>query len=351
MEADAFKDSTTPPRAMPGAMTPQQSDVSASSPSRSTAPATQPVGDSGTSETTSGKPGNLAPATTGLLQEEEGPLSLFEFSPGPGSPFPPASEPLQLDPTAPLQSVDYPAAKSPGGDASDLASPARNIAVPDPYAADIPKAELQSAQQRTSVPGPLPFQLQRAQDLSIPGPATAPGTGTRLAQLGELPPAPSAQIKQPTLKSIRDIQPFHEYQATPVDRIPAMKPLQADTGPDFLDLPLFGELDRDFQHTYYQWLASNLKHNPLYFEDVALERYGHTYSDVVQPFVSVSKFGVQAIGLPYQFALNAAWDEQYALGHYRPGECAPPLRYKIPFNKDAALTAAGVYTGLIFLIP
>jgi hypothetical protein len=108
---------------------------------------------------------------------------------------------------------------------------------------------------------------------------------------------------------------------------------------------------RNFGDSLYLWEASNLWHNPLYFEDAPLERYGHTYPHLIQPFASVGKFGLQLVHLPYQMAINPVWKRVYPLGWYRPGECAPKLHYQIPLNLDAAATEAGVMTGLFFLIP
>ena len=101
----------------------------------------------------------------------------------------------------------------------------------------------------------------------------------------------------------------------------------------------------------FAWEASNLYHNPLYFEDAPLERYGHTHWCVVQPFVSVGKFGVQLAGLPYQMTIDPICKKRYTLGWYRPGECAPKKCYQIPLNARAGVNQAAVVTGLILLIP
>jgi len=108
---------------------------------------------------------------------------------------------------------------------------------------------------------------------------------------------------------------------------------------------------REFGYMNYHWLASNQYHNPLYFEDVSLERYGHSHHDLVQPFVSVGKFGTQLIGLPYQMAINPIHRKQYTLGWYRPGDWAPKKFYQIPLNLKAAAVQAGVTTGAVFLFP
>ena len=108
---------------------------------------------------------------------------------------------------------------------------------------------------------------------------------------------------------------------------------------------------RAFPDTVFPWEASNFYHYPLYFEDPALERYGHTRGFFVQPFCSVGRFSAQLLALPYQMAIDPICEEVYALGWYRPGDCAPKLKYKVPWNTHAAVVEAGVVTGLIFLIP
>jgi hypothetical protein len=108
---------------------------------------------------------------------------------------------------------------------------------------------------------------------------------------------------------------------------------------------------RMFPGMVYQWEASNLYHYPLYFQDPALERYGHTYGDVVQPVASIVRFGVQTVGLPYQMAIDPITHRQYALGWYRPGEYAPKLHYQVPLNLKAAAVEAAVITGIFYAIP
>jgi hypothetical protein len=107
---------------------------------------------------------------------------------------------------------------------------------------------------------------------------------------------------------------------------------------------------RDFAHMHYCWEPTNLYHNPIYFEDVPLERYGHTRNYlVIQPAFSIFKFGIQLIGLPYQMSLYPVWDKQYSLGYYRPGEYVPYKYYQIPLNAKAAIVEAGVISGGYFI--
>ena len=150
------------------------------------------------------------------------------------------------------------------------------------------------------------------------------------------------------LKSIRDIQPFHDYQpGTHVEQ---------DLDPQFVapaEIELGEVTDgvRSNEAILFQWHASNLHHYPLYFEDPGLERYGHVHHDLVQPFVSVGRFGLQLVGLPYQMSIDPVCKKRYALGWYRPGECAPKQTEQIPWNSTAALNQAAAVTGLWFAIP
>ena len=114
----------------------------------------------------------------------------------------------------------------------------------------------------------------------------------------------------------------------------------ADRCPEQQPLPVFEGEDRNFIDIEYCWEAPNLFHNPLYFEDVPLERYGHTYCEPLQSISSDSKFGAHLVGLPYQMALAPIHKREYPLGYYRPGDPAPYKCYQIPLNAEAALKAA-----------
>ncbi|MFG0334522.1 MAG: hypothetical protein ACF8TS_14290, partial [Maioricimonas sp. JB049] len=162
------------------------------------------------------------------------------------------------------------------------------------------------------------------------------------------------------LKPIAAIEPFVDYSpdgSDPCENIcprPDGAPCEDGTTykqcPQVFALPKSGSPDRYFAHSHFYWAATNLSHNPLYFEDPTLERYGHVFiCEAVQPFVSVGRFGVQVAGLPYQMALHPPHSEEYVLGWYRPGDWAPKKIYQVPLNAKAAAVTAATYTGLIFL--
>jgi hypothetical protein len=99
------------------------------------------------------------------------------------------------------------------------------------------------------------------------------------------------------------------------------------------------------------WTASALCHKPLYFENVQLERYGHTHGPVMQPFYSTGHFFISLVTLPYHTAIHPANECVYALGYYRPGDCAPWLKDPIPFSLHGAARQAGYVVGTAAIIP
>lgn len=160
-------------------------------------------------------------------------------------------------------------------------------------------------------------------------------------------------------RPISAIQPFYDYAPDGDDPCRYLCPLPAgcpedpnEICPDGGPIPVTGSTDRYFPHLEFYWAASNVYHNPLYFENPLLERYGHAhFNDCVEPAFSMARFGVQLVSLPYQMALDPAWRRQYDLGWYRPGDFAPKLIYQPPLNARAAATAAGVYTGIFLGLP
>lgn len=107
---------------------------------------------------------------------------------------------------------------------------------------------------------------------------------------------------------------------------------------------------REFSGTNFTWTASNLCHNPLYFEQPGLERYGHTIGPL-QPVLSGAQFLATIPYLPMLMAIDPPNECQYALGYYRPGSCAPRKWSPIPYSMRGAIVEGGVATALVFLIP
>ncbi len=108
---------------------------------------------------------------------------------------------------------------------------------------------------------------------------------------------------------------------------------------------------RLWAETLYTWKASSLCHKPLYFEELALERYGHSKGPYVQPLYSAAHFFASLPALPYLMGLRPPKECVYALGHYRPGSCAPYLKYPIPISTRGALFEAGAVVGAAAVLP
>lgn len=109
----------------------------------------------------------------------------------------------------------------------------------------------------------------------------------------------------------------------------------------------------------FSWVASGFFCNPLYFEEINLERYGYgcgcfgpCCSNIVQSTVSGAHFFANVVALPYKMGADCPFECDYTLGHYRPGSC-PPWRWHCCSRCSAlgTMTAGGVAAGLIVLIP
>ncbi|MFH5804961.1 hypothetical protein [Alienimonas sp. DA493] len=164
------------------------------------------------------------------------------------------------------------------------------------------------------------------------------------------------------LSDIRTILPFADYDPNPDPNDPCRNlcprpagcPPPADGSvalcPEVTPLSTEPYRPRPVLPVQYRWAAPNITYNPLYFQDVNLERYGHHHG-VLQPAASVAKFSTQLIGLPYQMALDPPHDCETPLGYYRPGDCAPKLHYQIPLNAKAALVQAAAVSGVALILP
>ena len=153
--------------------------------------------------------------------------------------------------------------------------------------------------------------------------------------------------RSPLDRMIGSINPYYDR-----DRDRDIREFAIEKGKEF-KIPFKSKTyeERSFSQVTMAWEPTNFYYYPLYFADPALERYGHTYHPMVQPVASFARAGVQFVMLPYQMAITPPLKQEYPLGWYRPGECAPKLHYQIPLNAKAAAVEAAVVTGLFFAIP
>jgi hypothetical protein len=149
---------------------------------------------------------------------------------------------------------------------------------------------------------------------------------------------PCAAVK---LKSIREIT--HDLSLKPDATVPEECVVSKEVVP--------APASRGWAPTIFTWKASALCHKPAYFEDVHLERYGHSYGPYVQPLLSGAHFFLAVPVLPYKMGLYPPNECIYSLGYYRPGNCAPYMLDPLPLSVRAGLFQAGVWTGMPFVIP
>lgn len=229
------------------------------------------------------------------------------------------------------------------------------------------------------------IQVQAADPISDPFGDTKPAPAPRL--LAE----PKSTLTQPTVQAEPSL-PLKSSQAAPTTPLPTttLPPLpssldqlaagggafQQEPCPTIADLKKItaitnniaasqGELPREcyfdesvsspqnrlWPMTNYAWKASGLCHKPLYFEEVALERYGHSTGPFSQPVVSGAHFFGSLLVLPYKMGMDPPGECKYALGYYRPGSCSPYIIPGIPLSARGAAAQGAFVTGLITLFP
>jgi hypothetical protein len=130
--------------------------------------------------------------------------------------------------------------------------------------------------------------------------------------------------------------------------------LHGEAGEDYpFDCGFSPELfqPRSWQQTTFLWKASGLCHKPLYFEQVQMERYGHSWGPVLDPIVSGAHFFGTLPVLPYKMGITTPNECIYTLGYYRPGSCAPYMIPAVPFTWRAAAFEGAAWTTGALVIP
>ena len=76
------------------------------------------------------------------------------------------------------------------------------------------------------------------------------------------------------------------------------------------------------------WAPTNLHHQPLYFDDTPLERYGQAHSALVQPLASAARFYGTFAVMPIKLFSQPPHQRTTTLGLYRPGSPVPAVRQR-----------------------
>lgn len=139
----------------------------------------------------------------------------------------------------------------------------------------------------------------------------------------------------------RDLKPIREI-TNKIAAEPGIFPQECTLG----DEPF---QPRNFAPMTFTWKASALCHKPLYFEQVGVERYGHTWGPFLQPVVGSAHFFGSVILLPYKMGVESPCECIYPLGYYRPGSCAPYTVGPVPISLRGALAQAGATLGFVYI--
>ena len=103
-------------------------------------------------------------------------------------------------------------------------------------------------------------------------------------------------------------------------------------------------------HATMQRHAGTVPYQPLYFEEVNLERYGRSCGPL-QPAASIARFFATVPTLPYAMTVHHPHQVNCWTWPYQAGWGAPRVRELSPFNPKAGLVEAGIVTGMVALIP
>lgn len=76
-----------------------------------------------------------------------------------------------------------------------------------------------------------------------------------------------------------------------------------------------------WEHRIYTWSAPHFYHQPLYFQQINLERYGVGSRPLVAPIQSAAHFYGSMALWPAKMIWNWPTESVYSLGHQRPGDC------------------------------
>lgn len=116
----------------------------------------------------------------------------------------------------------------------------------------------------------------------------------------------------------------------PADEVP----LPEDLSSNITERPQAAWQDFVATSKVFAWCAPDLRYQPLYFEDVALERYGQTFGPFRQWEHSAANFAFSTLLLPFHMYVDPPHSCEYPLGRCRPGSCNPSVRqrYWWPFS-------------------
>lgn len=109
---------------------------------------------------------------------------------------------------------------------------------------------------------------------------------------------------------------------------------------------------RAFPPSLSRFPGPNVHYWPLYFEQVALERYGHHVGNLFQPFFSHMGFFFDTAGIFYSMGKSCPWECQSNEGYFKPGDVILPQKVEFPVFDPKGFAFETAFLALSFsLIP
>ena len=160
---------------------------------------------------------------------------------------------------------------------------------------------------------------------STNGQPKGPGAGLRL----ELPRTPQDKSRSAS-KKLSDDRTFGPWPTKSIRDIQIDIRSKAEALPKDYSQQLVNRSEAAWENftvtsKLFAWEAPNTRYQPLYFEDVALERYGQSYTGVRQWARSAVHFGLSSTLLSYKMAVDPPRSCEFPLGFCRPGSCGPSI--------------------------
>jgi hypothetical protein len=240
----------------------------------------------------------------------------------------------------------------------DLRGPLTDTQLPPLEEPPIEDLETPTVPDTTPQPETTP-QQPSVQQQRQPGAEFQPGTAPRPGIAQPLPEQ-APQLSEETIEQERQRsseacdEGLEDLREKTIDKLSLKIVVTGEPGSDFPYECTLGDAQHEgrcWEQNTYMWKASALCHKPLYFEDEQLERYGHSFPPCFQPFVSGAHFFCTLPVLPYCMGVEPPCECVYALGHYRPGNCAPYMCNPIPISPRGALFQAGAVVGTAAILP
>jgi hypothetical protein len=177
----------------------------------------------------------------------------------------------------------------------------------------------------------------------------------RLAQAEEIArPQPTRESFKPAAEDEASIDRFNRsIMDVPVDIRPTQGLLPEDVGAEkFAAEPTIDESlpSGEPAHVFCAYTPWTICYRPLYFEDIALERYGKNVG-YFQTGLSGVRFFTQVAALPYKMTRRPPRSCECSNGFSRPGDCPLPGYGNRRFELDAALVEAAAVTAFVYIIP